>query len=70
MFIPAADGRIVPNHQLGVGGTAIGGGGGSSVVNYYTEVHQHGPTFASAEDFASALAPTVARELGYLERNR
>lgn len=68
LFVPDSDGQIIPNHELGGGGTAMVGGG-TVINNYYeTNVHQHGPTFATPEDFAAALAPTVARELGYLER--
>lgn len=68
LFIAPTDGRIVPNHELGgSGGTAIGGGG---TVIYEVNVNVGGMAFATPDDFASVIAPTVARELGYLERNR
>lgn len=73
LFVPDSDGRIIPNHQLGggSGGTMIGGGGGGGVVNNYeVNVTVGGMAFATPDDFAAVIAPTVARELGYLERNR
>jgi hypothetical protein len=57
LFVPGQDGRIVPNHRLGSGGSGGGGFGSGDVYVSLNLTYAPGFSAGDREEFEERIAP-------------